>query len=72
MFGLATINVVGVTAHATELGDPGGGSAVATPTLALPPGDFFGVPETNAGPGPAAQPPIILGGGQPMLSSGGS
>ena len=70
---LAAFNVVGVTAHAPSTGDPSSGAGT-TPALVLPQGDFFGQPGTGTGSvaGPVAQPPLILGGGQPMLSSGGS
>jgi hypothetical protein len=69
--GLATFNVVGVTAHAPPTGDPANANGT-NPALVLPQGDFFGVPGLGGGAGPVAQPPIIPGGGQPMLSSGGS
>jgi len=68
--GLAAFNVVGVTAHASSSSD--GASASPAPALVLPPGDFFGQPGTGGVFGPVAQPPVILGGGQPMLSSSGS
>ncbi|MFI5255246.1 MAG: hypothetical protein ACHQ15_07305 [Candidatus Limnocylindrales bacterium] len=78
-FGLAAVNVVGVTAHTTPQARPVAGrpSVTAAPTLA--PGDFFGAPGgSGAGSGsgqafaPVLQPPLIAGGGGPMLSSGGS
>jgi hypothetical protein len=68
--GLAAFNAVGVTAHAAASSDSTNGSPA--PALVLPQGDFFGQPGLAGGAGPVAQPPIILGGGQPMLSSGGS
>jgi hypothetical protein len=70
-YGLAAINAVGVTAHGTTPGSPV--IAVATPSLVLPPGDFFGQPgDGQALTQPVAQPQLIIGGGQPMLASGGS
>ena len=69
--GLAAFNVVGVTAHAPSSGDPSSGAGT-TPALVLPQGDFFGQPGSGGVTRPVAQPPLILGGGQPMLSSGGS
>ena len=70
--GLAAFNVVGVTAHAPSTGSPANATG-PTPAQILPQGDFFGQPGTGGGVvGPVAQPPVILGGGQPMLSSGGS
>ena len=69
--GLAVFNVVGVTAHAPSANDPSNANGT-TPGLVLPQGDFFGQPGTGGVVGPVAQPPLILGGGQPMLSSGGS
>jgi hypothetical protein len=81
-FGLAAANVVGVTAHGTTAGRQtvASPSASAAPTLA--PGDFFGRPggaisgkASGAGQAalpPVAQPPLLVGGGAPMLSSGGS
>ncbi len=71
-FGLSAVDVVGVTAHAGALGSTAAGTGAGTPALVLPPGDFFGLPGSQAGVGQAYQQPIILGGGQPMLSSGGS
>jgi len=68
-FGLATLNVVGVT----SLGSTSAGvSAASTPAPSLPPGDFFGRPGAPVVAGPASQPQVILGGGPPMLTSGGS
>lgn len=68
-FGLATLNVVGVT----SLGSTSAGvSSPNTPAQSLPPGDFFGRPGVPLVAGPAAQPQVILGGGPPMLTSGGS
>jgi len=70
-YGLAAINAVGVTAHGTTPGSPV--FAVVTPSLVLPPGDFFGQPgDGQALTQPVAQPQLIIGGGQPMLASGGS
>ena len=70
-YGLTALNAVGVTAHATTPGSPI--TAVATPALVLPPGDFFGQPgDGQALTQPVGQPQLIIGGGQPMLSSGGS
>ena len=68
-FGLATLHVVGVT----SLGSSSAGvSAPSTPAPLLPPGDFFGRPGVPIVAGPASQPQVILGGGPPMLTSGGS
>jgi len=83
-FGLATVNVVGVTAHAiggTGAGTATGGVPAATVAPAVPtlaPGDFFGragVPVTGGGNGqaqPPVQPPLLVGGGTPVLTTGGS
>lgn len=68
-FGLATLNVVGVTSLGTT---PAGTTAGVTAVPALPPGDFFGQPGAPIVAGPAAQPQVILGGDLPMLTSGGS
>jgi hypothetical protein len=68
-FGLATLNVVGVTALATGQGGTTPASSAA-PVLA--PGDFFGLPQGPIVAGPVSQPQVILGGGPPMLTSGGS
>jgi hypothetical protein len=70
-FGLATLNVVGVTALATS---PAGTTPASRAAPVLAPGDFFGLPQ-GQGPivaGPLPQPQVILGGGPPMLTSGGS
>jgi hypothetical protein len=70
-YGLTALNAVGVTAHATAPGGPV--TSVATPALVLPPGDFFGQPgDGQALTQPVGQPQLIIGGGQPMLQSGGS
>jgi hypothetical protein len=87
-FGLAAVNVVGVTANGATAGSSGliaANSPAATPApTAVPtlaPGDFFGRPGaavTGAGDGgqialpPVAQPPLAVGGGAPMVSTGGS
>ena len=67
-FGLATMNVVGVT----SLGSGQAGTPSATTAPVLPPGDFFGQPGTPIVGAPAIQPQVILGGGPPMLTSSGS
>lgn len=72
LFGLATADVVGVTAQSASASNPPPAQAPATAPAALAPGDFFGQPGTGSGPGVAAPPPIFVGGGQPMLTSGGS
>jgi hypothetical protein len=69
--GLAAFNVVGVTAHAPSSADPSNGGGTPAPLL-LPPGDFFGLPGSGGVVGPIAQPQVIMGGGQPMLTSSGS
>jgi hypothetical protein len=80
--GLTAVNVVGVTAHATTLGGQSAANATASAALMLAPGDFFGLPGSavsgntsgaaQAAFPPGAQPPLLVGGGSPMLSSGGS
>lgn len=67
-FGLATMNVVGVT----SLGSGQAGTPNATSAPVLPPGDFFGLPGAQIVGAPAIQPQVILGGGPPMLTSSGS
>jgi hypothetical protein len=80
-FGLAAVNIVGVTAHGASAG--GRTAASPTPSAAptLAPGDFFGLPGGAvsghaSGAGQAVLPPVaqprLVGGGTPMLSSGGS
>lgn len=68
-FGLATLNVVGVTALAAG---PGGTTPASSAAPVLAPGDFFGVPQGPIVAGPLPQPQVIFGGGPPMLTSGGS
>jgi hypothetical protein len=68
-FGLATLNVVGVTSLG---GNSAGVTAPSTAAPSLPPGDFFGRQGVPVVAGPASQPQVILGGGPPMLTSGGS
>jgi len=67
-FGLATMNVVGVT----SIGPNQAGTPGATSAPALPPGDFFGQPGAPIVGAPAIPPQVILGGGPPMLTSSGS
>lgn len=68
-FGLATLNVVGVTASTSR---PAVTTPVDTATPVLAPGDFFGLPQAPGVAGGPPQPQILLGGGPPMLTSGGS
>ena len=68
-FGLATMNVVGVTSLGSS---QGGTQPAATTAPVLPPGDFFGQPGAPIVAAPVNQPQVILGGGPPMLTSGGS
>ena len=68
-FGLATLNVVGVSALATR---PGATTPVSSAAPVLAPGDFFGLPQGPSVAGPLPEPQVILGGGPPMLTSGGS
>ena len=68
-FGLATLHVVGVTSLGSN---SAGTTAPITPAPSLPPGDFFCRAGAPIVAGPAAQPQVILGGGPPMLTSGGS
>lgn len=71
--GLTAVNVVGVTAHGTTLGGQSAANATASAALTLAPGDFFGLPGSAvSGNTSVAQPPLLVGGGSPMLSSGGS
>ncbi len=81
-FGLAAVNIVGVTAHDTGAGKQIAARPTATAAPTLAPGDFFGRPGDvvsanapgagQAGFPPVAQPPLLVGGGAPMLSSSGS
>jgi hypothetical protein len=81
--GLAAVNIVGVTAHATTVGAQTNARPNASAPATLAPGDFFGRPggavagnasgAAQATLPPFAQPPLLLGnGGAPMLSSGSS
>ena len=68
-FGLAGLNVVGVTSLATS---PANTTPTNTAPPVLAPGDFFGVPQVPFAAGPVSQPQVLFGGGPPMLTSGGS
>jgi hypothetical protein len=72
--GLTAVNVVGVTAHGTTLGGQSAANTTASAALTLAPGDFFGLPGSavSVNTSGVAQPPLLFGGGSPMLSSGGS
>lgn len=78
-FGLATVNVVGVTAR-TGTTDGTARPAAASPAPTLATGDFFGQPGAAPGTGTSSGqvapvnvvPPLSGGSGGAMLSSGGS
>jgi len=70
---LAAVNVVGATARGATVGVQAAASPGPATVSALQPGDFFGLPPSRLGAmPPVAQPPLLVGGGRPMLSSGGS
>jgi hypothetical protein len=76
-FGLATMNVVGVTATGTATGPGGASGASVTTSATLPPGDFFGVAGvavrvSSGSQAIAAAPQLRSGGGRAVVSSRGS
>jgi hypothetical protein len=69
---LAAVNVVGVTAQGATVGGQAAASPGTTVAPTLPSGDFFGLPGSRRGAAAPVAQPLLVGGGPPMLSSGGS